>query len=117
MFANLTNFSYKRTAKEAIVFYLAYLVLGFILGAVAGALGAVILAKGGSETEVYSAAAQSGMVVAILYPMVISFLILKGKNLTSNFGYILLAVAAGILGYFGGALLGLIPAAFLTTKK
>lgn len=117
MFANLTNFSQKRTTKEALGFYLAYLLLGFILGAVAGALGAVILAKGGSTSETYSAAAQSGMIVAIIYPMVISFLILKGKKLTSNFGYILLAIAAGILGYFGGALLGLLPAAFLTTKK
>lgn len=117
MFSNLADFSQVRSTKQALGFYLAYLVLGFILGAVAGALGSTLFAKGGSVSEVYEAAVKSGLVVAIAYPIVVSFMIVKAKKLTKNFTYILLTVLAGVLGYFGGALLGLIPAAYLSTRK
>lgn len=117
MFANLTDFSAKRTGKQALGFYLAYLVLGLILGAIFGLLGGIFLARGNTDSAAYTAGVQGGMLVAIFYPIVISFLVLRGKKLTGNFSYILLAVLSGILGYFGGALLGLIPAAYLTTRN
>lgn len=117
MFSKLTDFSQKRTGKQALGFYLAYLVLGIILGAIAGALSGTLFATGGTTTEAYTAGFQGGLIVAILYPMVISFLVLRGKKLTNNFGYLLLGVLSGVLGFFGGALLGLIPVAYLTTRK
>lgn len=36
MFTNLTNFSLQRDLKQAIGFYIAYLLLGLLLGALVG---------------------------------------------------------------------------------
>ncbi|RPJ75173.1 MAG: hypothetical protein EHM20_09395 [Alphaproteobacteria bacterium] len=57
-----------------------------------------------------------GNVVAIVFSLGVSFLILKEKNLLGNFGFILLALLSGLLAIFLGGFGGLIPAAYLTTK-
>ena len=46
----------------------------------------------------------------------ISFLILEEKKLLDNFGFILLALLAGLIALFFGGLGDLIPAAYLTTR-
>ncbi|MFV1916914.1 MAG: hypothetical protein ACC618_00275 [Patescibacteria group bacterium] len=58
-----------------------------------------------------------GNLFVILVTLSLSFAILSKKNLMSNFGLILLAVLSGLLTLLGGGLLGLIPAAYLSTKK
>jgi hypothetical protein len=50
-----------------------------------------------------------GMIVAILFVLFISFLILKSKKLLNNYTY--LAIAAG------GGLLGMIVTSYLTTVQ
>jgi len=113
MFKHLTNFSYKRNAKEAIGFYIAYLVLIMIVGALlASALGIVM-----DTSDSFTFGLKVGNVTAIIITTVVAFLILKEKKLLSNFGYILLALLSGILAVFLGGLGGLIPVAFLTTRK
>lgn len=116
MFKHLTNFGYKRNAKEAIGFYIAYLILiimaAFLLGS---ALGIVMGAFYGFNFGLIGL--KVGNVIAIIITVVTAFLILKEKKLLSNFGYILLVLLSGILAVYLGCLGGLIPVAFLTTRK
>lgn len=106
MFSKLTDYSYKRNTKEAVGFYIAYLLLVTLLSALAGAL------FGGD----FQSGWQLGTKVAVIVSTLLSFILLFKRKLIGNFGYILLAILAGILAYFGGGLLGLIPAAYISTK-
>jgi MFS family permease len=111
MFSQLGNFGYKRTALQAVGFYIAYLVFTIITAALAGmVLGGV---TGNNDFEFGK---KVGIVVAIVMTLVFSFLILQAKKMTNNYMYLLLAVVAGILSFVGGGLLGLIIPAYLTTR-
>ena len=112
MFSNLTNLAYKRSAGQAVVFYVVYF-FGIVIAAMVlgGASG---LITGESN---FALSVQIGMFVAIIACLGLSFAILTKKGLTGNTTYIALVVLSGVLAYFGGALLGLIPVAFLTTVK
>jgi|SRR6516165_3953969 hypothetical protein len=109
MFKNLTDYKRKRTLKEAIGFYQAYCVL-IVLLAMITSLSTPIIAN------TKGAAGIVGRVVAIVLCLFLSFSIVTKKKKSGNFLYLMLVIASGFLGYFGGALLGLIPAAYLTTK-
>ena len=111
MFKNLTNFGYQRDMKEALGFYIAYLILLMLVSGVsAGILG---LAAGHGS---FSFGLQVGAVVAVIISLAISFWVLKEKKLLSNFFLIILALLSGLLALFIGGLGGLIPAAYLTTR-
>jgi len=112
MFKNLLDLEYKRTWLQAIGFYLAYFLFIVILGFLAGAL--IGLAFSGSN--LFGIGVQIGNIMAIIICLALSFTILYKKNQLKSFGLILLALLSGILAFFGGGLLGLIPAAFLTTR-
>lgn len=113
MFKKLTDFKYRRKPKEAFGFYIAYLILIVLLGALAaGFLGAIITSVQGFEGGV-----KVGSLVSIISCVTLSFLVIKSKNLTGKFGPILLVVLSGVLAIGGGGLLGLIPTAFLTMKQ
>lgn len=112
MFKNLTDFAYKRKVKEAIGFYLAYLFLIILLSGLFGGLMGLLTGQDNFEFGM-----RVGNIVAIVVVLGISVLILKKKNLLDNFGHIILILLSGLLAFFGGGLLGLIPVAFLTTKE
>ncbi len=112
MFKNLTNFSYDRNVKGAIGFYLAYLLLTIILGTlIATVLGLIF-----NRTS-FGFGLRIGTFTAIVVSVGLSFMIIKRKNLTSNFVYILLALLSGLLALLGGGVLGLIPTAYLSTRS
>ncbi len=76
MFKNLTVFSYERTIKEAIGFYLAYLFFSMILGIItAGTLGIFI-----NSSNSFNFGLKVGNFVAVIFSSAISFLIVKEKN-------------------------------------
>ncbi len=113
MFKKLTDFKYKRTSKEAFGFYIAYLILIVLAGALAaGILGSII-----SSIQGYEGGVRVGSLVSIISCITVSYLLIKKKNIMNNFGPILLVVLSGVLAIGGGALLGLLPAAYLSTKK
>jgi hypothetical protein len=113
MFKHLTDFGYKRNAKEAIGFYIAYLILIMISGALlAGALAIII-----NEPDNFELGLRVGSITAMVITLGVAFLVLKAKKLLGNFGYILLVLLAGILAIFAGGLGGLIPVSYLTTRK
>src|SRR5579859_6085743 len=108
MFKNLTNFGYKRTTTEAIGFYVAYLVLTIVLASLSG--GLLGLVSGNQDS--FGFGVRIGTIVAILISLLISFLIISSKKMTGNFIYLLLALVRGVLAFFGGGILGIIPAAY-----
>ena len=111
IFKNLTDFGYQRSTKEAIGFYIAYLFLIIIFGALIGfGLGSIM------QNDTYGFGLRVGNIIAVVVSLGISFLILKEKKLLGNFGFILLALLSGVLSIILGGLGGLIPAAYLTTK-
>lgn len=112
MFKHLTNFGYTRTANQAIGFYVAYLLLTIVAaGLLAGTLGVL------TGNDSFQFGARIGAFTAIVVSVLLCFVILKQKHLLNNFGYILLALIAGVVAFFAGGLGGLIPAAYLTTRK
>jgi uncharacterized membrane protein len=113
MFNKLTDFSYKRSAMEALGFYIAYFIL-IVIGA--GVLGGVVGAMVQNTDTAYDLGIRVGTIVAVISSITISFLILKGKNLSDNLGFLILALLSGAIAIFVGALGGLIPAAYLTTR-
>ncbi|OGC05730.1 hypothetical protein A2526_05590 [candidate division WOR-1 bacterium RIFOXYD2_FULL_36_8] len=108
MFKNLIDFGYKRSALQALGFYLAYF---FLLLMIISLVGAVMGLFGYGFME----GLKMGALFAIVISILLSILIVTAKNLL-NFMYIFLIIVAGMLAFLGGALLGLIIPAYLTTK-
>ena len=110
MFKHLTNLSYKRSGKEALGFYLAYLLL---IGLISALINAVI--GGATHYGPLMHGVRVGTVVAIILCTGLAYLVADAKKLTNQFGYILLIVITGLLSLFGGGILGMIiPASFTT---
>lgn len=65
MFINLTTFEYKRTPKEAVGFYLAYLLLYIVVGAVQGAITAMVI--GHTDASLIT---KVGTVVSVLLSLI-----------------------------------------------
>lgn len=116
MFKNLTDFSFKRSLLQACGFYLAYLLLGIILGGIIGGLAGALFVKENTFQAGYEIGSRFGLFVAIAYSVGVGFLVLIRKRLLGNFLFLILALLGGILALVGGGFLGLIPAAFLTTR-
>ncbi len=110
MFSHLSDFGYKRSGLQAVGFYIVYLILTIITAAVGG-----IFFGMASGSNNFGLGQKIGMIVSILFAMIFSFLILQSKKMLNNYMYIGLAIAAGVLAYLGGGLLGLIIPAYLTT--
>src|SRR3990167_6486394 len=102
MFKKLMDFKYKRTPKEALGFYLAYLLLIVVVGGLIGGILGLLIGEGSIELGM-----RMGGIVAVIISLSLSFMILSKKKLTNNFGMILLALLSGILSFIGGGLLGL----------
>lgn len=115
MFKRLTDLGYRRSTVEAIGFYLAYLLLTMLVSGILSAVVGVYL--GDKVADAYQLGVKIGNLTAIIVSMGITFLVLWKKRLLNNFGYILLALLAGVLAVFIGGLAGLMPVAYLTTRK
>ncbi len=119
MFKNLANFAFERNWKEAIVFYLVYLVgiliLLFMVGATAGGILQIV----GVQTtydQGFDIGKRAGNIAAIILCALLAVVILKKKGLHLHPLYILIAVLTALLALVAGALGGLVPCAYLTTR-
>ena len=113
MFNNLKDFSYKRSSKEAIGFYLAYLGLALLLGII---LGVPAILTGIIDINNYVQLTKIAAYFSGTYCGVISILLLTKKKFWNNLGYILLALLGILLAVGTGVLLGLVIPALITTK-
>lgn len=111
MFAEIMNFSYQRTSRQAFGWYLMYLaigiVLGFAIGQMAGMFGATI-------EDTARIGLKAGQLSAIPYNLVLAVLLLwhRAKDASS----IMLALAGIVLSVLLGGVGGLIPLAFLSRR-
>jgi len=108
MFQDLMDFGLRRTALQALGWYLIYFLIGVAIGFVIG--GIVGLASGGKMDVVGGI----GIISAVIYHIVVGILLLAKRPKDAI--NILLVVAAIPLSMFLGALGGLIPLAYLTTR-
>lgn len=111
MFKNLTNFAYQRTPKEAVGFYIAFLVLIMLIAAIMGGVLALVM-----PNFSFNSGVRIGTICALISSLGLSFVILKEKKSLGNFSLILLALLSGLLSLLAGGLGGLIPVAYLTTR-
>jgi hypothetical protein len=111
MFKNLMNYGFQRNAMEAIGFYLAHLVLLMIVAVLSAAMLAVAM-----QNDAFDFGLKVGSVTAVIFCLGVSFLILKEKELLRSFGFVLLAIIAGMVTLYYGGIVGLIPVAYLTTR-
>ena len=95
-----------RTPGQAFGFYIILTIVGLILGAISGGFSS-------SVEQAYV----TGTIVSGIYCPLMAFLVLSAKNRLNEAGLIILFLASGILGYFLGMFIGLIPAAYLTTLE
>lgn len=110
MFNHLADLAYTRSVKEAIGFYLAYLLLIIIAGAIAGFL------FGGVDTlSSFYAGVNIGTIVAVLASLILTYMLFAAKKRTKTFASLLLTLLAGFFAMLGGGVLGLIIPAYVTT--
>jgi hypothetical protein len=114
MFSKLLDFGVKRTNLQAFGFYIAYLIATMVVAAIIGIVTEVGVDK---DTASFGNGMRLGAFFAIAVSIALSFMILKAKHLTGNFGLSALAVSAGVLALVGGGILGIIIPAVFTTKE
>jgi hypothetical protein len=108
MFAEIMNFNYQRSAKQAFGWYLMYFLVGIVIAAVSSYL-VTIFTKGGFD-EGFNIGRFSAVPFNILLG---TLLIWHRKKDAPN---LLLVLAGVILSAVAGALGGLIPLAFLSSR-
>lgn len=106
---DLTNLALKRNWKQAILFYIAYLVLGFLIAGLLGGLTGVI-----DPDNVEESAEIVGYVAGSIYISVLYFTIYIKKKLNS-FLLIILGVITAVINLFFGNIVSMIIVAILTT--
>ncbi len=107
----VTDFGRLRNRQEAALLYLISMVTLLIVEAVVG--GALSLFAGTSALTSLFVANLLAVVVCFWF----GFRILQAKNHLDNGGYWMLVLLAGLLALPTGPMLGMIPIAFLTTRK
>jgi drug/metabolite transporter (DMT)-like permease len=113
VFNNLTNFSYQRSASEAVGFYIAYFIaIVFVAAIVGGVAGALNI---NAELS-FQHGLVLGNILAAIACLGLALIIVVHKRLLTNVWCMLLVLLTAVLAFVGGALAGLIPVAYLTTR-
>lgn len=110
MAKNLSNFSLKRNWKEALIFYLAYLLLGLLISFFIGAIFGIVNPEITDEGAIIL-----GRIIGTIYFIIIYFTVYIKKGLNS-FKYIIIGTIAAIINIFTGLIISLIFVAYLTTR-
>jgi len=117
MFKNLIVFGHERTPLQALGFYIVYLVLLLVFAGLIGGIVGLFMGLFADVSHPFQTGVTLGTILAVVSCIALSLLILYEKKLLNNFLYILLVVLSGLMALFLGGLAGLIPVAFLTTRK
>ena len=112
MFNHLFDFKLKRSFLQAVGFYFFYLFLLLFTTTILGGFIGII-----SKIGFFGMSSQSGFyignAVAILFCIILSFVILNKKIAYTPIN-VSIALLAGFLSIFGGGILGLLPILYLT---
>jgi len=111
MFAEIMNFNYRRSAKQAFGFYLMYLLIGLVIGSVCGYL-AGLFTQGFDEG--FNIGRLAGQFSAVPYNILLGTLLIWHRK--KDAPNLLLVLAGVMLSAIAGAIGGLIPLAFLSSR-
>ena len=116
MFKNLFDLSVKRTGIEILGFYLFYSIAGSIAaGFICGILIFILHPQSLITNDIQRLASLYGAIAAILYGVGLSLAIIASKKIFNSFKAVMLTIIAVVLLFFFGALVGMIPVAYLTS--
>lgn len=111
MFTGLLDFDYRRTGRQAIGFYLFYLLLTIVASAIAGGLTGLFVA-GGVDLGI-----RVGTFVAVIVSLALSAAVLSKRGRFAHPGYVLLSLVCALGALFAGGLVGIVAPAFLSTRE
>ena len=111
MFEKPFKLKLKRNLISAIGFYTIHLFILIIFSI----LGFLII-KNAFSLDQFVIGIEVGKISAIFYSVSLSILILYKKKLFKNPVLVIIGVSPFLLAYYGGGILGLLPASFLSTK-
>jgi hypothetical protein len=110
MFGEIMNFNYQRSAKQAFGWYLMYLLVGLVIGAVSGYLVGLFV----KADEGFDVGRLAGQFSAVPFNILLGTLLIWHRKMDAP--NLLLVLAGAILSALAGALGGLIPLAFLSNR-
>ena len=113
MFNDLFVFGKQRSRREAAGFYLFYWLLGVFITSVGLFVGSGWRFQEGFAEDLWI----GPYFFAMVFSLTLAFLVLGGKNKLRNPWLVILALLSGVGAYVLGALVGLIPVAYLTTTE
>ena len=111
MFGFITDFKHQRTIVEALGFYVFYVAVGVVAGALLGYVAGLFDPSFGFDEGL-----RIGNGVSIVLSLGLALALARAKRLLGHAGYIVVILLAGVGGAVGGVLLGVIFAAFLSTR-
>ncbi len=114
MFKTLADFSFDRTKKQAVFFYLVYAVLSLLTVFMAGVSVAIVFPA--SITSAFVSPQGIGIVCVMILTTSLSFIIIKQKGLLKQFSSVVFLFLTLALAFVGGVFLGMLVPAFLTTR-
>ncbi|WP_201027842.1 hypothetical protein [Leptospira interrogans] len=118
MFKRINDFAYQRNWKEAIVFYIVWLLITIISSGLISSISIGLVGIVGLKflpEESFQIGIKIGNFIAVVSCFFISFTILKKKNLHTHIGFILIGLFSGLLAVILGGFGGLIPCLYLST--
>ena len=114
MFKDLMSFATVRTPIQALGFYIVYLLIGILIGGLFGGIGGIVV-NPSQAASALAVGAKWGQLASLPYVLILAVTIVVKKKL--GLGYYVLSLTGPLLALFGGAILGLIPVAFITTRQ
>jgi hypothetical protein len=118
MFKNLADFGYKRTPKEAVGFYIVFLVLSLSIGLFFTVIFEVMLMSGFIFVDdSIEAMKNSGLLILIIFNLMLGSKIIFDKKLILNFAAVILLILSIFMGKFLGPIFSLIPIAVLSSMS
>ena len=113
MFKSLFAFGKQRSKREAVGFYLFYWFLGVVVSTVGLFMGGGWGIQEGFAEDLWI----GPYFFAMGFCLALAFLVLSKKDKLRNPGLVILALLSGVGAFLLGALVGLIPVAYLTTAE
>jgi uncharacterized membrane protein YeaQ/YmgE (transglycosylase-associated protein family) len=110
MFHEIMDFNYRRSAKQAFGWYLMYLLVGLVIGAVCGYLAGLFV----KEDDGFQIGRLAGQFSAVPYNILLGTLLIWHRK--KDAPNLLLVLAGALLSAVSGAIGGLIPLAYLSSR-
>lgn len=116
MFERVFDLGFGRRPSQAFGFYLIHFIVGLISTVAIVVVVGLLFGMPQTQSESYRLGARVGAVVAVCYSLLLSAGVARDRKLPRSAKTIIPIILGGLLAAVGGLLLGLIPAAFLSSR-